>query len=118
MSVITNVTVPVGNWTAEPAVVGTGSEVGLEIGIADINPAGRGGERLDGQAKARGGVPALSTGGSISSGTCPATSTKAPSRYSTPPATLDPSPRLQPAISHQNPLESPPFDRALSHAAG
>lgn len=46
MSVITNVTVPVGNWAVEPAVVGTGSEVGLEIGIADTNPAGRGGERL------------------------------------------------------------------------
>jgi hypothetical protein len=57
MSVITNVTVPVGNRAAELTLVGTGSEVGLEIGIADINPAGRGGERLGGQAKARGGVP-------------------------------------------------------------
>ena len=80
MSVITNVTVPVGNWAAEPTVAGTGSEVGPEIGIADINPAGRGGERLGAQAKAPGGGPAFSAAGSISSGTCSASSAKAPWR--------------------------------------
>src|SRR4029453_17710637 len=63
MSVITNVTVPVGNWAAEPTVAARGSEVGPEIGIADINPAKRGGGRLDGQSNAPRSVPALSTAG-------------------------------------------------------
>jgi hypothetical protein len=46
MSVITNVTVPVGNWAAEPTLLAPASEVGPEIGIADINPAKRGSGRL------------------------------------------------------------------------
>ena len=37
MSVITNVTVPVGNCAVEPTVAAPGSGVGPEIGMGDIN---------------------------------------------------------------------------------
>jgi hypothetical protein len=64
------VTVPVGNWAAEPTVAARGSEVGPQIGISDINHAMRGGGRLDGQSNAPRSVPALSTARSISCRTC------------------------------------------------